>query len=318
MLSQIPFELPLKFLPGLASGEIIRYGTILKHSGTGQILGHLQESGVAQTLLSHALSSVTSVTSPISLASTVLNAGVSVYTAVQVRQLKAMMETLQAFQIATLGISLIGVGVSVGGFLYMRKRFNNLDSRLDRLLDTVKTGFENLEKSGVRQQMSRTKSLVQRAELARTLIDSSKEYKEVAAQLGEQAAYFEGEIVHLISAKGVINHETFWLLAQLWMLCNSVRLDCQIWANELLNALHVSEKIAVEYQGVFDRIGPTSFDVGHSEGRSTVRFLRDATDAAHTKPFLLDYLRTKRLDGPIYIESLERETEQPMLFLKIS
>jgi hypothetical protein len=315
MLSQIPFDLPVKFLPGLASGEIVRYGTLLKHTGTGQILGHLQETGIAQNLISNALSSVTS---PISLVSSVLNAGASVYTAVQVRQLKAMMETLQAFQIATLGVSLIGVGVSVGGFLYMRKRFNNLDSRLDKLLDTVKTGFENLEKSGVRQQMSRTKSLVQRAELARTMMDSSKEYKEVAAQLGEQAAYFEGEIVHLISTKGSINHHTFWLLAQLWMLCNSVRLDCQIRANELRNALHVSEKIAIEYQGVFERIGPTSFDVDHTEGRSTVRFFRDATDAAHTKPFLLDYLRTHQLDGPSYIESLEREAEQPMLFLKVS
>jgi len=312
LFSQIPFDLPLRFLPGLASGDIVRYGAILKDAATGQILGHLQESGIAQSLMSQALSSAAS---PLSLASSVLNTGTSLYTAIQVRQLKAMMETLQALQVATLGVSLVGVGVSVAGFLYMRQRFNNLDVRIDKLIDAVKAGFENLEKSGFRQQMSRTKSLVQRAELAKSMIDPPKEYKEVAAQLADQAAFFEGEIVFQIPARGPINHDTFWLLAQLWMLCNSVRVDCQIRANELLNAQHVSKRIACEYQGLFERIGPASFDADLSEGRATVKILRDATDSAHSKPFLLDYLRTRRIAGPAYIDSLEREKEQPMLVL---
>ena len=312
MFGQIPFDLPLRFLPGLASGDIVRYGAILKEAGTGRILGHLQESGIAQSLLSQALSSATS---PLSLASSVVNTGSSIYTAIQVRQLKAMMETLQALQVATLGVSLVGVGVSVAGFLYMRKRFNSLDGRLDRLIDAVEAGFENLERSRFRQQMSRTKSLVQRAELARSMIDPPKEYKEVAAQLAEQAAFFEGEIVFQISTKSPINHDTFWLFAQLWMLCNSVRVDCQIRANELLNAQHVSERIAGEYQGLFERIGPASFNTDHLEGRATVKILRDATDSAHSKPFLLDYLRTRRIEGPAYLDSLEREKEQSMLVL---
>jgi hypothetical protein len=312
MFSQIPFDLPLRFFPGLAAGDVVRYGAILKDVGTGRIVGHLQESGIAQSLLSQTLSSATS---PISLASSVVNTGASVYTAFQVHHLKAMMETLQALQVATLGASLVGVGVSVAGFLYMRKRFNGLDNRLDKLIDAVKVGFENLEKSGFRKQMSHTKSLVQRAELAKSMTDPHKEYREVAAQLADQAAFFEGEIVFEISAKGPINHDKFWLLAQLLMLCNSVRIDCQVRANELLNAQHVSERIAGEYQSLFERIGPASFNADHSEGRATVRALRDATDSAHSKPFLLDYLRTRRIEGSAYIESLEREKEQPILVL---
>ncbi len=312
MFSQIPFELPLQFLPGLATGDIVRYGAILKDAGTGRILGHLQESGVAQSLLSQALSTAAS---PLSLVSSVVNTGSSIYTAIQVRQLKAMMETLQALQIATLGVSLIGVGVSVAGFVYMRKRFNSLDGRIDKLMDAMNAGFESLEKSGFRQQMSGTKSLVQRAELAKSMLDPAKEYKEVAAQLADKAAFFEGEIVFQISARGPIKHDKFWLLAQLWMLSNSVRVDCQIRANELLNAQHVSERIASEYQGLFERIGPASFDVDHSEGRATVKILRDAADSAHSKPFLLDYLRTRRIVGSAYIDSLEREKEQSILVL---
>lgn len=312
MLSQIRFDLPAQFLQGIANGDIVRYGAILKDAETGRIVGHLQESGIAQSLLSQTISSATS---PLSFISSITNTGSSIYTAAQVHQLKAMMETLQALQVATLGVSLIGVGVSVAGFLYMRKRLNSLDSRVEKLIDAVKMGFENQEKAGFRQQMSRTKSLVQRAELAKSMLDPAKEYKEVAAQLADQAAFFEGEIAFQISARGPIKHNTFWLLAQLWMLCNSVRIDCLIRANELHNAQHVSERIAGEYQGLFERIGPASFDTHHSEGKATITILRDVTDAAHSKPFLLDYLRVRRIDGPTYLDRLDREKEQPMLIL---
>lgn len=315
MVGQIPFDLPVRFLPGMASGDIVRYGAILKDAGTGRILGHLQESGIAQSLMSQALSSATS---PLSLASSVVNTVPGIYTAIQVRQLKAMMESLQALQVATLGVSLVGVGVSVAGILYMRKRFDSLDGRLEMLIAVLKTEFEDLKKFLFRQQVSRAKALVQRAQLAKSLTDPSKEYREVAVQLADHAAYFEGEIEFQISAKGPINHDTFWLLAQLWLLCNSVRVDCQIRANELLNAQRVSEKIALEYQDLFERIGPASFDVEHLEGRATVNLLRDATDSAHSKPFLLDYLRTRRIEGPAYIDSLDRERDQPMLVLPIT
>ncbi|MFO1275235.1 MAG: hypothetical protein U1F21_04260 [Sphaerotilus natans] len=76
---------------------------------------------------------------------------------------------------------------------------------------------------------------MQRAELAKSMLDPAKEY-EVAAQLADQAAFFEGEIAFQISTRARSKHNTFWLLAQLWMLCNSVRIDCLIRANELHNA----------------------------------------------------------------------------------
>lgn len=313
MLSQIPFELPLRFLPGLASGEVIRYGTILKDAGTGRILGHLQESGFAQSLLSQTL---TSSLSPLSLVSPIVDTASSVHTAVQVHQLKAMVETLQSLQLATLGASLAGVGVSVAGFLYMRQRFNSLDRRIDQVVDTVKAGFEEQKRSDLRQHMSRTKALVQRAELAKSMTDPAKEYKDVAAQLADQAAFFEGEVTFQMSVKGPIRHEMFWLLSQLWILCNSVRLDAQIRANELLHAQRLSERIAGEYQNLFDRVGPASFDVGIQEGQATTKVLRDATDSASSKPFLLDHIRTRRIPGPIYIERLEGEQEAPILLLQ--
>ncbi|MFO1275236.1 MAG: hypothetical protein U1F21_04265 [Sphaerotilus natans] len=52
MLSQIPFDLPFSSFEDIANGDIVRYGAILKDAETGRIVGHLQESGIAQSLLS--------------------------------------------------------------------------------------------------------------------------------------------------------------------------------------------------------------------------------------------------------------------------
>ncbi len=321
MLSTIPFEVPAQFVAQLATGELVRFGSILKSAGTGQIVAHLQETGVAQA----ALSSVASSLNPLSLATNAVNAGASVYTAMQVGQIKAqisqiqaMMETLQSLQVATLGLSLVGVGVSVAGFLYMRKRFNALDGRLDQVMNAIQAGFENQHKATLRAQMSRTKGLMQRAEHAKELSNPQTEYREVAAALADQASFFDGEISILLTAKGPIPAELFWQLTQSLMLCNSVRIDCGLRSNELSHTLRTAEKVATEYQGLFNPLTPMSFEGSVENGLGMVRVLRDITDSAASKPYLIDHLRTHRISGDDYVYALEQEKQSPLLILKAS
>ena len=315
MLSNIPFDYPAHLLAEVLAGNVQRFGTILKNVNTGLIVGHMQESGVAQSLLS-AISS--RIPTPLSLVGGAINLGPGIYTAVQVGHLKAMIETLHILQVATLGVSLVGVGVSVAGFFYMHKRFNALDGKIDQLITVVNAGFENQQKANLRMHLSRTKSLMLRAHQAHALSDPRPEYIEVAAGLAEQAAYFEGEVAFMISANRKINLELFWQLAQMLMLCNNVRIDCRIRTNEMRHALEISETIALEYRDMFDPLTPVSFDTPVNEGLDAVKVLRDATDAAASKPYLIDYLRTRRIDGLEYITSLEREKEHPLLILKVN
>ena len=42
----IPFIVPLKFATKFAAGSIVRHGALLKDSGSGQIVGHLQETSL--------------------------------------------------------------------------------------------------------------------------------------------------------------------------------------------------------------------------------------------------------------------------------
>lgn len=311
MLSTVPFEVPAEFLSRVASGELIRYGTILKDAATGKIAGHMQETGVVQHLFSSLSSG-----SPLSMALDVVNAGSNVYAGVKIEQLKSMLQVLQGLQVATLGVSIAGIGVSVAGFYYMHKRFTALEGRLDQLEGTIRAGFESMAQRDLRKQLHLTKSLLQRAQHAQTLSDPRPEFSEVAAGLTDQAAYFEGEIAFLVKDDGTIDRELFWQLVQMLMLCNSVRIDCRIRLNELRHALVVSEAVASEYDGLFTHLTPLSFGPDAKEGMATVKVLRDVCDAAACRPYLVDTLRTRRIDGRDYIESIELEKSSPYLFLR--
>lgn len=313
MISNIAFEIPAELLARVASGEVIRYGTILKDVGTGQIIRHMQETGVAQSVLS---SLTAGPFAPFSIAANVINAGSGIYTGIKINQLQVMVQMLQSLQVATMGISLAGVGVSVAGFYYMHKRIKTLEGSIGQLGAEIRAGFESLDRRDLRKQLHLTKSLLQRAQQAQALSDPRAEYSEVAAGLADQAAYFEGEVAFMVKAQGPINKDDFWRLTQMLMLCNGVRIDCRIRTNELRHALTVSEAISSEYNHLFSHLTPTSFGPAVNEGLAMVRILRDASDAADSKPYLIDYLRTQRIQGIDYIEAIEQEKTSPYLLLK--
>jgi hypothetical protein len=312
-LISIPFTYPAEMLADVASGAVVRYGSLLKDAVTGKIVAHMQEGSVAQSLLSLAGSGIPN---PVSMAADVFNAGTNVYTAVQVSKLRAMMETLQALQVATLGVSLVGLGVSVAGFAYMHKRFNSLDERIDQIIDVINIGFANQHKAALRGGISRARGILQRASHAHELANPGPEYSRVAASLAEHAAYFEGELAFLGSEARDINHELYWQISQFLILCNSVRIDCELRNNELRHATVVAEEIAGEYRRLFDTLSPSSFDAPVDKSSRLVQILRDATDAAATKPYLIDYIRVAGFKGPEYLTSLESEKEEPILLLR--
>ena len=316
MMGSVPFEIPADLLSRVASGELIRFGTILKDASTGQIVKHLQETGVTQSILSNLASS--GPFGPISALADLAGAGANAYAGVKINQLKEMINTLQLLQVATLGVSLVGVGVSVASFIYMKKRFNSLEDRLDKLAETIKSGFEDMSRRDLRKQLHTTKGLLERAEQAPALTDPRPEYSEIASRLADQAAYFEGEIAFTTNVNGPIDLHVFQQLAQMLMLCNSVRVDCRIRTNELKNALAVSESVASTYAKLFTHLTPLSFGQDVAKGLVTVRTLRDACDASASKPYLIDFLRTKKIDGGLYIETLDHETTSPYLFLNTS
>lgn len=159
---------------------------------------------------------------------------------------------------------------------------------------------------------------MQQANQAHTLSSPQREYSRIAECLAGEAAHFQGELELVVKMSGKVNHELFWQLAQALMVCNSVRIDCRIRTNELRNALTVALGVAESYEGLFGRLTPLSFDSQAAQSAKTITALKDITDVAATKPYLIDYLHSQRIDGPSYLGQLELEEKRPLLMLKVA
>ena len=137
MTGAIPFEVPAKFAGELASGNLIRAGAILKDAGSGQIVAHLQETGLAQKLVNGVVSSPFS---PLQA----LNTPASLVANVQIAHLTAMVEGLKVLQFVNLGATVAGIGLSAIGFVLMNKKLNALQSQIATFEDRVEVRFQEL------------------------------------------------------------------------------------------------------------------------------------------------------------------------------
>jgi len=101
-------------------------------------------------------------------------------------------------------------------------------------------------------------------------------------------------------------------------LCNTVRLDCQMRCEELKYALRMAEEIAGDYRSSFSELTPLSFTMPPDKGLTLILSLRDISDGAECKPYLIDLLRTRRTGGMEYIEALGAEERTPLQFLPLT
>lgn len=312
MLNHIPFEIPTELLAKITTGELVRFGTILKDAATGRIVAHVQETGLAHSLLSNVAAGIPT---PFTMVSTLTNMATGAYTAAKAHQIAVMMGMLQTLQVATLGVTLLGVGVSVAGFIHVHRRMNALDDRMNEILRVAQAGFEEQRKWAVGKEMAQVKSLMDRARNAAKLQHPTAEYREIGARLTDQAAFFEHEIKLVLSIPGKVSLIMLRELTQALMDCNALRIDCQIRNNELRHALAISEDVAAQYQQLFNPLTPLSFDGDLQQGSDTIKVLRESTDASATKPLLIDQLRTRSFSGDRYLAALEQEREHPLLIM---
>lgn len=329
MLGPIPFEIPAKYTGDIVSGTLIRAGALLKDTSSGQIVAHLQETGLAQKLIS---STVSSPFSPLQ----VLSAPSSLAANIQLVQLKAMVEGLQILQFVNLGATMAGIGVSAMGFALMNKKLNGLQSQMVTFASRVEVRFQELHERELRTHYSRIHGLFNQADQAHSLTASAAEWQRIAGVLADESAYFRGEVAHLIQSE-IFDNELFGVLARSYALCNAGRIECLALARELQAAHKVSLDVAGDYNALFDPLTP--IQLAHKSAslienkdmpfdhllkqelvgmRSLVNNLREVQDAATSKPYLMETLIERGIDGYEYVQAIRNEKEQPLLLIEAS
>lgn len=325
-MSHIPFIIPTEFSLGIADGSIVRFGSLLKDASSGKILGHLQETGIGQKLLSDIVTAPFSPLAPFNIAS-------DIYTNIQISQIKTMIASLQMLQFVNLGAALTGIGVSVVGFNLINQKLTKLEKHIVDIKDQLDQHFKCLIDRELRAHFSRIKSLLIEAQTALSLTNPTNTFMFIASRLSEEAGYFRGELVNMLNQDG-FNNELFINFTQGMLTCNSARLECFLLSNELeaakANAKQMGQELsdishAIEpsiltqkslgSSGINNNVSSVTYRAKQQEMVSLVKGLRDATDVAQTRPFLIDTLIRNDINGRDFIQSLQDEKEHPLFIV---
>lgn len=324
MIGNILFQVPDLYKSALISGEITCIGTLLKDSSTGKIIAHVQESGLASQVLNN-LSGISPFEPLSSLSSISAN--------IQLDQLKTLVEGLQVLQFATLGVSVVGIGINAIGFVLINKRLRGIEHQIERLEEQLDRRFRELSERDLRKQISRIQGLIERASQAHSLRNPDNEYMIVAGELTNESAILRGEIKHLLGEE-IFDTELFTSLVSAMALCDAGRIECLMLSNELQAAHHYASDIAGNYSLLFDALSPVNLAAKvanpelhlkpdsydelkkvQSNMKTLLTGIRDATDAAYTKPHLIETLMRRKIDGREYLQLLRTEKEQPLVLL---
>jgi hypothetical protein len=325
---QIPFEVPAKFKLAEQLGVVERVGALLKDSQTGKIVAHLQESAVGQGVIGNLPGKILG--GPLKA----LEAGAEVYNAVQIAQLKRMVETMQVLQYTSIGVSLVGLGVTVVGFTLINKKLNSIAKSVEQLSNKIDFHFEQLYQRELRWVFSRIGAQFQQADIAKRMTAPKAEYLSIARSLANDASIIKGEIAHRLNLEA-FDEEIFSLLTRTLMMANAARIEVLLLADELEGAHETARLIGKSYSELFDNLSP--YGLAEKKGqllcdrgllKSTVHArkerldmdvlitsLRDITDTALTRPLTIEALERKGISGSEYITTLREEKKNPILLL---
>lgn len=309
MINEVLFKIPEMYLAGVQSGSLIRFGSILKEAGTGKIVAHLQETGLGQQMLSTALGSISS---PLSLVPDIAQTVMAYQALGKLNEIKDAIHVLQSLQIATLGVSVVGLGVSLAGFIYLKTRLDKVDSKIEEVLSLIRS-----ERAATfRARFSRLKGLVASSIQAYSMSNPDYEYARIAEELAIEAAFYEEELLFLTKSAVNIDLQAFGQLSQRLLLCNSLRIDCRVRSNELFNAQVISESVASSYALVFDDLTPSSFTGEQADREVICLNLREISEFSSTKAHLLYDLRRTGVIGSEYMQKIEAGSNNAFLLLR--
>jgi hypothetical protein len=189
---------------GLATGDLIRYGAIIKDSTTGQIVGHLKETGLMESVLSSFFGAPQTLLKAANPLSFVADMGGHAANFHQIRavgksveEVKALVEGLQlATNIAAFS-SVASLGVSAAGFAYTANKLNAIEGKLDDLASGVAVIKSTLDTLSINWS-AMTEARFRAAADALVLAESA-ESAERRTQLANEAATKFRELRHFYS-----------------------------------------------------------------------------------------------------------------------
>jgi hypothetical protein len=334
MIEQLVFKIPSAFAQCIADGSCQRYGAIIKDQA-GTIVGHIQETGMMGQIVSAAPSILTAA-NPLNTFATMASVGLTALSNVQLQHMQVMLESLKSLSFVSIGVSTLGLGVSVAGFYLMNTKLNGIGTKVDQLTNTVKIGFLKQEQARIRQHISAVRGLLNDADAAHTCITASNEYRRIANLFDQEYAFFFGEIEHFLKQEKFELAEIEQLI-QLMAVCHNARIRCLLLADEYELAKAKSQQNTEDYGQLFDDIdiiGLTHKLLGEGPHKSFIKAfnetmqgnnqtvgtkdfianMREIKAVAASKVYLIDSLIKTETPGKVFFDRL-KEQQEPIVVI---
>lgn len=335
-MSAIPFMVPAEFLAQHAAGLVVRHGAILKDVATGQIVAHMQETGllgamVRSPLLSTALNPLAAT---VGAASSVVGNVQAWRIEKRVEELSLLMRGMQGLQYAQIALAGVGLGVSVAGFLAIRKQVGEVSVKVDRLAETVERRFDEQKRRALRDLEGDLEAQLDHAEEGWTG-DGTARWGRVANKLNDMVYRYPALIEEELSAP-VPDPGLLAYLLERYRVLAATRIECLVLIGELRPAADFAARFAQKTNALLNDVSPAPLarriargqagDAGGGpdeaapdplgQARRLVAAMREFQDVSETRPLLLERLIERNIDGRDYVATLRETRDAPAVLLK--
>lgn len=308
----ILFDIPASLLSGIQSGELVRYGALLKDVSTGQIVGHLQETGALQKAFQTGLSfNPAGATGLIGIAQ---NAAISS----KLNAMQAMMGTLQTMQIANLASSVVGIGVTAATAAMILNRLNEIDNTLAGIEGAITILPSKWREMDLRKILVGVKTATERLQEAEVRPDATIVVKEVEESLNYAFDELHDGICNVVIEAKIDADLLRSLLAGL-ALCGGAQIKSLIWLDMKEAAEHRSRQQCAKLQDLAFRMPrDVMAERMAGEAKQASSISRDCSEIRlriASQPDLARILISQGIHGREYIERIQEEESEPLLFL---
>jgi len=315
VIGGIPFTIPSQFMAAHATGQIVRYGAVLKDAHTGRIVAHLQETGLLQRAVGTGLSFDPSGAS--GLIGVVQNAQISQ----KITQLQSAVGVVQNLQLVNLVSSVAGIGVTAASTAIILGRLNAIGDRIGRLEQGVEALPGVFRKLELRNTMIEIGTALERFESADNRRDKDQTVRAVEEKLHYGFDRMLDGVRTTAETPGVDAEAIRCLLASL-SVCGAAQIKAFLWLNEremaagqarrqFVKLMELSEMFPKDV--LMDRLDCEADDADRLE--ADLAGLRQRFAAI---PSLVENLIALDLDGRDYLERLDAERDHPLLVLPAS
>lgn len=337
-MSQLLYKIPESLVAGYQSGQFQLFGSILKDTANGRIIGHVQQTGILDTFTRSALQAVqaplTGGFSPLGVVSIWQNGQISG----RLRDMQGTLGLLQNMQIGTLAVSGVGLGISVAGFALVLNKLKGITSHLETLENKIDGITKERRGDDIQVIFSDISSDVEAVETLANRNSPHRVAETTQLSLAKNAKRLEVHFSRHADLPKATTYSTddldlLWSLAAAIRLCHEAGVRALFTIDEIATARQLTEKQANSFLKISEPLSPDALArltarsttdpdktselrrAAMPQAQTLVTGLRDTVSSIASQSSLAGLLLEKQISGPQYLEAIENEKEDALLFL---